>query len=158
VLESLKDERMKDFDEKKDVEEVLGPITSNQFAQLVNLSKKITNYNADEADPGYERKEAEINKEGGADVVIDEEEQEEEDEEDYEIEDESDEDDEEKDEEEQEDMKADVPEEDVVIGGRSPSQKQRTPFHLTLLTVSGCRGRFPKYIPTLSQPLTRRRL
>ncbi len=91
VLEILKNEQMKDFDKKKEIEEILGPITSERFAQLVNLSKKITDYDPNdetEADPDDERKEAEIDEEGGVAIVIDEEEQEE-DEEDYEIRDES---------------------------------------------------------------------
>ncbi|KAK0494609.1 putative RNA helicase [Armillaria luteobubalina] len=98
VLESLKNEGMKDFDKKKEIEEVIGPITGEQFSQLVSLSKKITDYGAeDEAmlDPDMERKDAEIDDEVGVAVVFDEEEQEEEDEEGFEIREESDDDDEE---------------------------------------------------------------
>ncbi|PPQ67232.1 hypothetical protein CVT24_011551 [Panaeolus cyanescens] len=123
VLETLKNEGMKDFDKKKEIEEVVGPVTSEQFSQLVNLSKKITDYNAEDeemADPDREAKEGEIDEEGGVAVVFDEEEQEEEDDEGYEIRDESDED-EEKEEEEGEGapMEAEDQEEDLVIGGES---------------------------------------
>lgn len=93
VLETLKNEGLKDFDKKKEVEEILGPVSSDSFATLVNLSKKITDYgDEDEAhvDPDVERKDAEIDEEMGVAVVFDEEEQEEEEEEGYEIREESD--------------------------------------------------------------------
>ncbi|GLB39382.1 putative sec63-domain-containing protein [Lyophyllum shimeji] len=84
VLETLKNENMKDFDKKREIEEVLGPITGEHFSQLVNLGKKITDYGAEDvtmADPDMERKDAEIDDEVGVAVVFDEEEQEEEEEE-----------------------------------------------------------------------------
>jgi pre-mRNA-splicing helicase BRR2 len=93
VLETLKSENMKDFDKKKEVEEVLGSVTGETFSQLINLSKKITDYGAEDetmADPDMERKDAEIDDEVGVAVVFDEEEQESEEEEGYEIRDESD--------------------------------------------------------------------
>ncbi|KAF8270130.1 putative RNA helicase [Lactarius quietus] len=79
VLETLKSENMKDFDKKKEVEEVLGTVTGETFSQLINLSKKITDYGAEDetmADPDMERKDAEIDDEVGVAVVFDEEEQE----------------------------------------------------------------------------------
>jgi pre-mRNA-splicing helicase BRR2 len=94
VLESLKSENMKDFDKKKEVEEVVGPVTGETFSQLINLSKKITDYGAEDetmADPDMERKDAEIDDEVGVAVVFDEEEQESDEEEGFEIRDESDE-------------------------------------------------------------------
>ena len=94
VLETLKNENMKDFDKKKEVEEVAGSISNEQFAQLLNLSKKITDYGAEDetmADPDMERKDAEIDEEMGVAVVFDEEEEEEEEEEGFEVRDESDE-------------------------------------------------------------------
>jgi pre-mRNA-splicing helicase BRR2 len=93
VLETLKSENMKDFDKKKEVEEVLGRVTGETFSQLINLSKKITDYGAEDetmADPDMERKDAEIDDEVGVAVVFDEEEQESDEEEGYEIRDESD--------------------------------------------------------------------
>lgn len=125
VLEILKNERVKDFEKKKEIQEILGPITSERFSQLVNLSKKITDYDANDetgADPDDERKEGEIDEEGGVAVVIDEEEQEEEDE-DYEIRDESGEEDEEDDKEEQEGVNSEAHEEDIVIGGGGASSE-----------------------------------
>ena len=79
VLESLKNENMKDFEKKKEVEEVLGPVTGETFSRLINLSKNITDYDAEDetmANPDMERKDAEINDEVGVAVVFDEEEQE----------------------------------------------------------------------------------
>ncbi len=94
VLEALKDESLRDFDKKKQIEEVLGSVSSDMFSQLVNLSKKITDYGADDEaaeDPDAERNERDIDEDGVA-VVFDEEEQEEEEEEEgYEIREESDE-------------------------------------------------------------------
>ncbi|PCH39120.1 hypothetical protein WOLCODRAFT_159573 [Wolfiporia cocos MD-104 SS10] len=91
VLETLKNENMKDFD-KKEVEEVVGPISSETFSQLLNLSKKITDHGAEDkmqVDPHLERKNAEIDEEMGVAVVFNEEE------EGFEIRDESDEENEE---------------------------------------------------------------
>ncbi|KAH8657646.1 Sec63 Brl domain-containing protein [Tricladium varicosporioides] len=51
VLEFLKDEDMKDFDKKKEVDDILGSsTTSKQFNELVNLGKKITDYEAQDED------------------------------------------------------------------------------------------------------------
>lgn len=122
VLESLKNESMKDFDKKKEIQEVLGPITNESFSQLVSLSKKITDYGAeDEADvdPDMERKDAEIDDEVGVAVVFDEEEQEDEDEEGFEIREDSEDEDEENEgaAEEQESAPEDDGDEELVIGG-----------------------------------------
>lgn len=95
VLETLKTDSLKDFDKKKDIESVVGPITGEVFSQLIALSKKITDYGAeDEAqvDPDIERKDAEIDDEVGVAVVFeDEDEAEDEEEEGFEIRDDSDE-------------------------------------------------------------------
>ena len=125
VLETLKNESMKDFDKKKEVEDVLGPISSESFSQLVTLGKKITDYGAEDetmADPDLEKKEAEIDEEVGVAVVFDEDEQEEEDEEGFEIRDESD------DEEEGEEEPApagedEAAEDELVIGGEASRAK-----------------------------------
>jgi pre-mRNA-splicing helicase BRR2 len=126
VLETLKSENMKDFDKKKEVEDVLGPVTGETFSRLINLSKKITDYGAEDetmADPDMERKDAEIDDEVGVAVVFDEEEQESDEEEGFEIRDES-----EEEEEGEGDKDAAVAEgeeegEDaLVIGGASSSK------------------------------------
>ncbi|KAE9386751.1 Sec63-domain-containing protein [Gymnopus androsaceus JB14] len=122
VLETLKSEDIKDFDKKKEIEDVIGPIPSETFSQLINLSKKITDYGAEDetmADPDMERKDAEIDDQVGVAVVFDEEEEEEEDEEGFEVREDSD-DDEDEEEKNAEDAPADggdVGEEELVIGG-----------------------------------------
>ena len=51
VLEYLKDEDLKDFDKKKEVDDILGAsMGSKEFNELVNLGKKITDYNAQDED------------------------------------------------------------------------------------------------------------
>jgi pre-mRNA-splicing helicase BRR2 len=51
VLEYLKDDDMKDFDKKKSVDDLLGAtLTPKQFNELVNLGKKITDYEAQDED------------------------------------------------------------------------------------------------------------
>lgn len=44
VLEILKDENMKDLDKKRETESILGSVSEETFAQLVNLGKRITDY------------------------------------------------------------------------------------------------------------------
>ncbi|KAF7797360.1 hypothetical protein EIP86_008555 [Pleurotus ostreatoroseus] len=130
VLETLKNENMKDFDKKKEVESILGTISNESFAQLVNLSKKVTDYGAeDEAivDPDMERKDAEIDDEMGVAVVFDEEEQESEEEEGYEIREESD----EEAEDAEGEVDAEAPEtlegdEELVVGGTSSAQQRKS--------------------------------
>ena len=117
---------MKDFEKKKEVEEVLGPVTGETFSRLINLSKKITDYGAEDetmADPDMERKDAEIDDEVGVAVVFDEEEQESDEEEGFEIRDESD--DEEEGGEGDKDAEAvegEDGEDALVIGGASSSK------------------------------------
>jgi pre-mRNA-splicing helicase BRR2 len=51
VLEYLKDDDLKDFDKKKEVDDILGAsMGSKEFNELVNLGKKITDYNAQDED------------------------------------------------------------------------------------------------------------
>jgi len=119
VLETLKNENMKDFDKKKDLEDVIGPMANEMFSQFVNLAKKITDYGAEDdtmEDPNAERKDAEIDEETGVAVVFDEEEQESDEEEGFEIGDEVD------DEDEAAEEGESIPEgaegeEELVIGG-----------------------------------------
>ncbi|KAF8629449.1 hypothetical protein AX15_003443 [Amanita polypyramis BW_CC] len=129
VLEVLKSERTKDFDKKREVEEVTGPVTNEVFGQLVSLAKKITDYGDEDVamvDPDLEKKDAEIDDELGVAVVFDEEEQEDDDDEGFEIRDESDEDDEEGGAGEEGETSAeggDIGEEELVIGGEGRKAK-----------------------------------
>ncbi|TFK70690.1 Sec63-domain-containing protein [Pluteus cervinus] len=128
VLETLKNEGLKDFDKKKEIEEVVGSIMNEQFSQLVTLSKKITDYGPEDetmVDPDMERKDAEIDDEVGVAVVFDEDEKEDEDEEGFEIRDESDEEEEAAEEETSQGGKEEGGEEELIIGGESRSQKNR---------------------------------
>ena len=85
ILEQLKDENMKDFDKKKEIDDLLG-ITSGpkEFNELVNLSKKITDYdqeddaNADDEDASAENG-AELDERQGVAVEFDDEEEDDED-------------------------------------------------------------------------------
>jgi pre-mRNA-splicing helicase BRR2 len=78
VLEYLKDDDLKDFDKKKEIDDLLGTtMNSKQFNELVNLGKKITDYDAQDEDENMEdadadRDGAEIDDRQGVAVVFDE--------------------------------------------------------------------------------------
>ena len=78
VLEYLKDDDMKDFDKKKEIDDLLGvSMNPKQFNELVNLGKKITDYDAQDDDEvmgdGEDAGEngAEIDERQGVAVVFD---------------------------------------------------------------------------------------
>lgn len=49
ILESLKDEDLNDFDKKKEIDDLLGvSLSPEDFNKLVNLGKKITDYDAED--------------------------------------------------------------------------------------------------------------
>lgn len=51
ILEFLKDGNLKDFDKKREIDDILGvAMTSKEFNELVNLGKKITDYDAQDDD------------------------------------------------------------------------------------------------------------
>ncbi|CAK4033410.1 Pre-mRNA-splicing factor brr2 [Lecanosticta acicola] len=51
ILEYLKDDSLKDLDKKKEIDDILGiTLTNKEFNQLVNLGKKITDYDAQDED------------------------------------------------------------------------------------------------------------
>ncbi|KAL2004915.1 hypothetical protein VTN00DRAFT_2765 [Thermoascus crustaceus] len=83
VLEYLKDEDMKDFDKKKEIDDLLGTtMSAKEFNELVNLGKKITDYDAQDEDENMEEGAgaeggAELDERQGVAVVFDEEEEEE---------------------------------------------------------------------------------
>ncbi|GAN05971.1 pre-mRNA splicing factor [Mucor ambiguus] len=95
VLETLKTDTLKDFDKKKEIESVIGHIESEHFAQLVNLSKKITDYSADgeamDVDENGD-KVGEIDDELGVAVVFDDDEDEEDEDDQFEMKDDEEED------------------------------------------------------------------
>ena len=82
VLEYLKDENMKDEQKKKEIEDLMAiSMTSKHFNELVNLGKRITDYdNQDEEMDGAENGiEEELDERQGVAVVFDESEEEDED-------------------------------------------------------------------------------
>ncbi|KAI9893658.1 MAG: DEIH-box ATPase [Vezdaea aestivalis] len=80
ILETLKDQDMKDFDKKKEVDDLLDiTMSSKEFNELVNLSKKITDYEAQDEDEDMDGMQdgpgdggAEIDDRQGVAVVFDE--------------------------------------------------------------------------------------
>ncbi|KAJ5085699.1 hypothetical protein N7532_010470 [Penicillium argentinense] len=78
VLELLKDEEMKDFDKKKEIDDLLGSsMNPKEFNELVNLGKKITDYDAQDDDEGMDgdgmdEDDAELDERQGVAVVFDE--------------------------------------------------------------------------------------
>ncbi|KAK5082295.1 Pre-mRNA-splicing helicase BRR2 [Lithohypha guttulata] len=77
VLEFLKDESMKDLDKKKEIDDIIGEsLTPKEFNELVNLGKKITDYNAQEDDEAVDGDNddggAELDERQGVAVVFDE--------------------------------------------------------------------------------------
>lgn len=44
ILDTLKNDRLKDKERKKEIELLVGPLMEERFAVLVNLGKKITDY------------------------------------------------------------------------------------------------------------------
>jgi pre-mRNA-splicing helicase BRR2 len=79
VLEYLKDESLKDFDKKKEIDDILGSsMGSKEFNELVNLGKKITDYDAQDEDEDVavaeeDGDDADIDEKQGVAVVFDEE-------------------------------------------------------------------------------------
>ncbi|KAI4262470.1 MAG: hypothetical protein L6R42_002352 [Xanthoria sp. 1 TBL-2021] len=68
VLEFLKDENMKDLDKKKEIDDLLGTsMDPKHFNELVNLGKKITDYDGQDEDVNMDQ-DGNIAAEGGAEL------------------------------------------------------------------------------------------
>lgn len=68
VLEFLKDENMKDFDRKREIDDLLATsMSAKEFNELVNLGKKITDYDAQDDDDVMDG-DGGIGAEGGAEL------------------------------------------------------------------------------------------
>ncbi|KAJ9648356.1 Pre-mRNA-splicing helicase BRR2 [Coniosporium tulheliwenetii] len=84
ILEYLKNDDMKDYDKKKEIDDILGTtMGSKEYNELVNLGKKITDYNAQDEDEAMEgadgaANEAELDERQGVAVVFDDEDDEDE--------------------------------------------------------------------------------
>ena len=80
VLELLKDENLKDYDKKKEIDDLLGlSMGSKEFNELVNLGKKITDYDGQDDDVDMDGEDnaaaeggAELDERQGVAVVFDE--------------------------------------------------------------------------------------
>lgn len=78
VLENLKNDSLKDFDKKKEIDDLVGKsMSSKEFNELVNLGKKITDYEAQDDDENMGNddvgdNEAELDERQGVAVVFDE--------------------------------------------------------------------------------------
>lgn len=74
VLEYLKDESLKDFDKKKEIDDLLATqMSPKQFNELVNLGKKITDYDAQDEDmEDVDAGEEELDERQGVAVVFEE--------------------------------------------------------------------------------------
>ncbi|KAI7862372.1 Sec63 Brl domain-containing protein [Spinellus fusiger] len=133
VLETLKTDTLKDFDKKREIESVIGSIQSERFAQLVNLSKKITDYSAEgdamEVDE-HGQKLGEIDDELGVAVVFDDDEEEEDEDNQYEVRDDDQEEEDHYDETQEEEEDAKKDEEDgfktVLPGAESKKKRSST--------------------------------
>eukprot|EP00039_Didymoeca_costata_P018603 m.334150 g.334150 ORF g.334150 m.334150 type:complete len:2153 (-) comp17301_c0_seq1:1767-8225(-) len=83
VLDTLKNDKLKANDKKKEIEGLLGPLGDTRFHQALALSKRITDYGGNKDDDG---KDGAIDEELGVAVVFDKEDDEEdEDDEDYDV-------------------------------------------------------------------------
>ncbi|ORY24132.1 putative Pre-mRNA splicing factor [Naematelia encephala] len=128
VLESLKSEDLKEFDKRKEVESVLGQVKEETWNQLINLSKKITDYGEEEEQPQDDDRERAVDGDGVA-VLFDDEGSDEDEEQNFEVKgadsddeaDEDDEDDEDAGSQEDDDEAAD--EDEAMVLGR---EAQRT--------------------------------
>ena len=82
VLEYLKNDSLKDFDRKKEIDDILGSsMGPKEFNELVNLGKKITDYDTQDEDEEMEDGEGgegpEVDENQGVAVVFDEDEEDE---------------------------------------------------------------------------------
>jgi len=120
VLESLKSDDLKEFDQRKEVESVLGGVPEETWNQLINLGKKITDYGEEEEPAQGDDRERAVDGEGVA-VLFEDDEDDEDEEQAYEVKGrESEEDDEEEDEDGEEESDEDeaMDEDDALVLGK----------------------------------------
>jgi pre-mRNA-splicing helicase BRR2 len=127
VLEGLKRDDLKEFDKRKEVEIVLGSITEEVWSQLMNLSKKVTDYDDEEDQAQGDDRERAVDGEGVA-VLFEDDEDEDEDA-GYEVKgrDSDEEDEEDEDDEDGSDVGEGMEvDEDVVVGRQSTKTKEKS--------------------------------
>ena len=130
VLESLKSDDLKEFDKRKEVEGVLGNLDEDRWSQLVNLSKKVSDYGEEEEAPQGDDRERAVDNEGVAVLFEDDEEEEEEN---YEVkggnsddEDADSDDEEEEDEDNSDSGEPEDADENLVLGREQKSSKSKS--------------------------------
>lgn len=90
VLEFLKDENLKDYDRKKEIDKLLGVnLSSEKFSQLIAIGKKITDYSFEDPRNTIEDNDQELDEQRVAVIFDDDENEDSEDEDDEEEQDES---------------------------------------------------------------------
>lgn len=126
VLEGLKRDDLKEFDKRKEVEIVLGSISEEVWGQLMNLSKKVTDYDEETDEAGGDDRERAVDGEGVAVLFEDDEDEDEDD--GFEVRGrDSDEEDEEEDEDASDSEAGDMDvDEDVVVGRESNRTKEKS--------------------------------
>lgn len=143
VLESLKDDDLREFDKRKEVDSVIGTTTEETWSQLVSLGKKITDYVDEEERPVEDDRERAVDGEGVA-VTFEDDESDEEGE--FEVKDGGNSDEEGDDEEEQEaeendeevgDDGMDEGDEEAVVLGRQPVKQKEDSDKLSPHDVDG---------------------
>ncbi len=161
TLEILKDSELKDLDKQREIKELIGGsagtgsgVNQDTFTQLLNLSKKITDYDEVDAggaaDPDAERALANLDEDTGVAVMFEGEDEESDPEEEVFVERGSDDEDEEDDDQEKaapnpdEEMEVDAQrgdddaaEEDLVIGQKSTGSSRPTNGKSSTATASG---------------------
>lgn len=129
VLEGLKRDDLKEFDKRKEVEIVLGSISEEVWSQLMNLSKKVTDYDEEAEEGAGDDRERAVDGEGVAVLFEDDEDEDEDDGFEVKGRDSDDEDEDEEDEDEDDDDEAgeamDV-DDDVVVGRASTRTKEKS--------------------------------
>jgi pre-mRNA-splicing helicase BRR2 len=129
VLESLKSDDLKEFDKRKEVESVLGPLKEEIWNQLVNLGKKVTDYGEEEEQPQVDDRERAVDGEGVA-VLFEDDEDEDDDEQNIEVkgrdsdEEDDDEDDEDEDEDEDEEEGDAMDQDEALVLGRETKREK----------------------------------
>ncbi|KAL7418739.1 Pre-mRNA-splicing helicase BRR2 [Cryptotrichosporon argae] len=125
ILETLKDDDMKEFDKRKEVESVIGAVSEDVWAQLVSLAKKITDYADEDEGPTVDERERAVDAEGVAVLFEEDDDDDEEGFEEKARDSEDEDDDEDEDEKEDEDAPVDANEaEALLLGQEARASKQ----------------------------------
>ena len=139
VLESLKSEDLKEFDQRKEVESILGPLTEENWNQLINLGKKVTDYGEEEEPAAGDDSKRAVDGEGVA--VLFEDDEDEDDEQAYEVKgrdsDDEDEDEEEEREEEEEEAAEAMDEDDALVLGKESKRSKAKSDRISPHDVDG---------------------